>query len=128
MVNLKTLRALSTVDAISVGRDSLLRGMVLVPLGLAVGARQQRIIIEGTARWAARAVCGETGGPRPYPQEVQATQASWRCTSSANGPGCWTSSGQVPLWRLSRSRCNHRLPAHRCPSLSVSPRPAHPAR
>ena len=39
MVNLKILRALSTVDAISVGRDSLLRGMVLVPLGLAVGAR-----------------------------------------------------------------------------------------
>jgi fluoroquinolone transport system permease protein len=39
MVNFKTLRALSTVDALSVGRDSLLRGMVLVPLGLAVGAR-----------------------------------------------------------------------------------------
>jgi fluoroquinolone transport system permease protein len=39
MVNFKTLRALSTLDAISVGRDSLLRGMVLVPLGLAVAAR-----------------------------------------------------------------------------------------
>lgn len=39
MVNFKTLRALSTVDALSVGRDSLLRGMVLVPLGLAVAAR-----------------------------------------------------------------------------------------
>jgi fluoroquinolone transport system permease protein len=38
-VNFKTLRALSAVDAISVGRDSLLRGMVLVPLGLAVAAR-----------------------------------------------------------------------------------------
>ena len=36
MMTFKTLRALSTVDAISVGRDSLLRGMVLVPLGLAV--------------------------------------------------------------------------------------------
>ncbi len=39
MITIKTLRALSTVDAISVGRDSLLRGMVLVPLGLAVAAR-----------------------------------------------------------------------------------------
>ena len=39
MMTFKTLRALSTVDAISVGRDSLLRGMVLVPLGLALTAR-----------------------------------------------------------------------------------------
>lgn len=35
MLNFKTLRALSMVD----GWDLLLRGMVLVPLGLAVGAR-----------------------------------------------------------------------------------------
>ena len=39
MISLKTLRALSAVDALSVSRDSLLRGIVIVPLGLAVAAR-----------------------------------------------------------------------------------------
>jgi fluoroquinolone transport system permease protein len=39
MIRLKALRALSTVDALSVSRDSLLRGMILVPLGLAVASR-----------------------------------------------------------------------------------------
>jgi fluoroquinolone transport system permease protein len=39
MNSLRTLRALSAVDALSVSRDSLLRGIVLVPLGLAVAAR-----------------------------------------------------------------------------------------
>jgi fluoroquinolone transport system permease protein len=39
MISLKTLRALSAVDALSVSRDSLLRGIVVVPLGLAVAAR-----------------------------------------------------------------------------------------
>jgi len=39
LIRLKTLRALSVVDALSVSRDSLLRGMILVPLGLAVAAR-----------------------------------------------------------------------------------------
>jgi fluoroquinolone transport system permease protein len=38
-MNLKTLRALSAADALSVSRDTLLRGMVVVPLGLAVAAR-----------------------------------------------------------------------------------------
>jgi fluoroquinolone transport system permease protein len=39
MNSLRTVRALSVVDALSVSRDSLLRGIVLVPLGLAVAAR-----------------------------------------------------------------------------------------
>jgi fluoroquinolone transport system permease protein len=39
MNSLRTLRALSAVDALSVSRDSLLRGIVFVPLGLAVAAR-----------------------------------------------------------------------------------------
>src|SRR5262245_36127799 len=39
MINLKTLRALSAVDALSVSRDTLLRGMAFVPLGLAAAAR-----------------------------------------------------------------------------------------
>jgi fluoroquinolone transport system permease protein len=39
MVRLKTLRALGAVDALSVSRDSLLRGMLVVPLGLAMAAR-----------------------------------------------------------------------------------------
>jgi fluoroquinolone transport system permease protein len=39
MISLKSLRALGRADALSISRDSLLRGMVLVPLGLAVGAR-----------------------------------------------------------------------------------------
>jgi fluoroquinolone transport system permease protein len=36
---MKTLRALSAADALSVSRDTLLRGMVIVPLGLAAAAR-----------------------------------------------------------------------------------------
>jgi fluoroquinolone transport system permease protein len=39
MISFKTLRALSAVDALSVGRDSLLRGIIVVPLGLAAAAR-----------------------------------------------------------------------------------------
>jgi fluoroquinolone transport system permease protein len=39
MISLRTLRALSAADALSVSRDSLLRGIVVVPLGLAVAAR-----------------------------------------------------------------------------------------
>ena len=39
MLNLKALRALGVVDALNVSRDTLLRGMVIVPLGLAAAAR-----------------------------------------------------------------------------------------
>lgn len=39
MQSLKTLRALGTVDALSLSRDSLLRGMIILPLGLAIAAR-----------------------------------------------------------------------------------------
>jgi fluoroquinolone transport system permease protein len=39
MIGLKTLRALSAADALSVSRDTLLRGMVVVPLGLAAASR-----------------------------------------------------------------------------------------
>jgi fluoroquinolone transport system permease protein len=39
MMTLKSLRALSAVDALSISRDSLLRGMALVPLGLAIASR-----------------------------------------------------------------------------------------
>ena len=39
MISLKTLRALSAADTLSVSRDSLMRGIVVVPLGLAVAAR-----------------------------------------------------------------------------------------
>lgn len=39
MISFRTLRALSAVDALSVSRDTLLRGIVVVPLGLAVAAR-----------------------------------------------------------------------------------------
>jgi fluoroquinolone transport system permease protein len=39
MISLKTLRALSAVDALSVSRDTLLRGMAFVPLGLAAASR-----------------------------------------------------------------------------------------
>jgi hypothetical protein len=39
MISFKTLRALSAGDALSVSRDSLLRGMIVVPPGLAVAAR-----------------------------------------------------------------------------------------
>ena len=39
MISLKTLRTLSTMDALSVSRDTLLRGMVIVPLILAIAAR-----------------------------------------------------------------------------------------
>ena len=39
MISLKTLRTLSTMDALSVSRDTLLRGMVIVPLILAIATR-----------------------------------------------------------------------------------------
>jgi fluoroquinolone transport system permease protein len=39
MISPKTLRTLSRMDALSVSRDTLLRGMVIVPLGLAIAAR-----------------------------------------------------------------------------------------
>jgi fluoroquinolone transport system permease protein len=39
MLNLKTLQALSAMDALSVSRDTLLRAMVIVPLALAAASR-----------------------------------------------------------------------------------------
>lgn len=39
MFTIKMVKALSTADALSVSRDSLLRGMVIVPLGLAAAIR-----------------------------------------------------------------------------------------
>lgn len=39
MISPKTLHTLSTMDALSVSRDTLLRGMVIVPLMLAIAAR-----------------------------------------------------------------------------------------
>lgn len=39
MLPIQTYRALSAADALSVSRDTLLRGMVVVPLGLAAAAR-----------------------------------------------------------------------------------------
>jgi fluoroquinolone transport system permease protein len=38
-MNLKTLRALGAIDALSIGRDSLLRAMVILPVALACAAR-----------------------------------------------------------------------------------------
>jgi fluoroquinolone transport system permease protein len=39
MIRFKTLRTLSAMDALSVSRDTLLRGMVIVPVMLAIAAR-----------------------------------------------------------------------------------------
>jgi fluoroquinolone transport system permease protein len=39
MISRKTLQTLSSMDALSVSRDTLLRGMVIVPLMLAIAAR-----------------------------------------------------------------------------------------
>jgi fluoroquinolone transport system permease protein len=39
MLTLNQLRSLSRIDALSIRRDSLLRGMIVVPLGLALAAR-----------------------------------------------------------------------------------------